>query len=759
MSKMLENELKSELCGIAVITFALLGLVSLFTHAVGAVGQFLNQCLSVAAGQGKLLLPALFLLLGIKIIRERNKVKLDTQVIGTALLMFLILSFIHLSIPVGTSFNAGQKGEGGGILGAAGSYLLLKYFDITGSYIILSSLMIISIVLLTQLPVSRLCSLLGRYSGTAVKKAYNKVTDFIFIEVEEEREKEKTAEIKKTKANTLIINNSENTPVFLPSDIIQSKKTSGETQVINSEAPINTVSEKTGRAKAKQQPFNPSTTSDGKTFCLPPTSLLNWKKTKEHTTVTDKEINEKIRILEETLASFGINVHVTQVTIGPAITRYEIQPPVGIKVSRIVGLSDDLSLALAASHVRIEAPIPGKAAIGIEVPNREISTVHLKELVESKEFSAASSKIAVALGKDISGTPIVTDLSQMPHLLIAGATGSGKSVCINTMVASILFKATPEEVKIILIDPKMVELTNYNGIPHLITPVVTNPKKASGILHWAVKEMEQRYDLFAAVGARDIIRYNKMQAELQKEYSEDEFSSGFVEATQTLNNNGTLPLILIIIDELSDLMMIAPAEVEDSICRLAQMARAAGIHLVLATQRPSVDVITGLIKANIPSRVSFAVSSQMDSRTILDTGGAEKLLGRGDMLFFPVGSSKPARIQGAFLADKDTENLVSFLKEQAQPNYNPDMANVVEEENISFSEQDDNLLPQAVQLFIEQGNASVSMLQRRFHIGYARAARLVDIMEQRGIVGSFEGSKPRSILMTLEQFQQSFKQI
>lgn len=753
MSKMLENELKSELCGIAVITFALLSLVSLFTHAVGAFGQFLNQCLSVAAGQGRLLIPALFFLLGIKIIRERSKVKLDTQITGTALLMFLILSFIHLSIPVSASFNAGQKGEGGGILGAAGSYLLLKYFDVTGSYIILFSLMVISIVLLTKLPVSRLFSLLGRYSGTAIKKAYNKITDFIFIEVKEE--KEETAE---PQANTLIIKNDENAPVFLQSVLIQGKKAGGKTQVINSETPINTVSEKSGRAKAKQQTFSPSTTSDGKTFCLPPTSLLNWKKNKEHT-VTDKEINEKIRILEETLASFGINVRVTQVTVGPAITRYEIQPPTGIKVSRIIGLSDDLSLALAASHVRIEAPIPGKAAIGIEVPNKEISTVHMKELVESKEFGAASSRVAVALGKDISGTPIVTDLSQMPHLLIAGATGSGKSVCINTMVASILFKATPEEVKIILIDPKMVELTNYNGIPHLITPVVTNPKKASGILHWAVKEMEQRYDLFAAVGAKDINRYNKIQAELQKGFHENELPDRSEDATQTLNSNGTLPLILIIIDELSDLMMIAPAEVEDSICRLAQMARAAGIHLVLATQRPSVDVITGLIKANIPSRISFAVSSQMDSRTILDTGGAEKLLGRGDMLFFPVGSSKPARIQGAFLADKDTENLVSFLKEQAQPNYNPDMANVTEEENISFFEQDDNLLPQAVQLFIEQGNASVSMLQRRFHIGYARAARLVDIMEQRGIVGSFEGSKPRSILMTLEQFQQSFKQI
>ncbi|MFA5383794.1 MAG: DNA translocase FtsK 4TM domain-containing protein [Eubacteriales bacterium] len=750
---MLENELKSELCGIAVITFALLSLVSLFTHAVGAFGQFLNQCLSVAAGQGRLLIPALFFLLGIKIIRERSKVKLDTQITGTALLMFLILSFIHLSIPVSASFNAGQKGEGGGILGAAGSYLLLKYFDVTGSYIILFSLMVISIVLLTKLPVSRLFSLLGRYSGTAIKKAYNKITDFIFIEVKEE--KEETAE---PQANTLIIKNDENAPVFLQSVLIQGKKAGGKTQVINSETPINTVSEKSGRAKAKQQTFSPSTTSDGKTFCLPPTSLLNWKKNKEHT-VTDKEINEKIRILEETLASFGINVRVTQVTVGPAITRYEIQPPTGIKVSRIIGLSDDLSLALAASHVRIEAPIPGKAAIGIEVPNKEISTVHMKELVESKEFGAASSRVAVALGKDISGTPIVTDLSQMPHLLIAGATGSGKSVCINTMVASILFKATPEEVKIILIDPKMVELTNYNGIPHLITPVVTNPKKASGILHWAVKEMEQRYDLFAAVGAKDINRYNKIQAELQKGFHENELPDRSEDATQTLNSNGTLPLILIIIDELSDLMMIAPAEVEDSICRLAQMARAAGIHLVLATQRPSVDVITGLIKANIPSRISFAVSSQMDSRTILDTGGAEKLLGRGDMLFFPVGSSKPARIQGAFLADKDTENLVSFLKEQAQPNYNPDMANVTEEENISFFEQDDNLLPQAVQLFIEQGNASVSMLQRRFHIGYARAARLVDIMEQRGIVGSFEGSKPRSILMTLEQFQQSFKQI
>lgn len=745
MAKPLHEGLKVELLGVVIITLALLCLASLFTSAVGTAGHFLNLFLSIAAGKGRYLLPPLLIILGIKILKERKNIQLTPQICGMALLLVIVLSFFHLSIPLEDTFHTAQKGGGGGLLGAAGSYLLLKYFDLAGSYIILTSMIVVSTILLTGLSLSDLSNATARLLHPAGCKILKAASNFIFEDIPEEKE-----DTDGLTAKALIINNNESVP--FPADPESASNIMTEEQTGNTaKKPLRkSIQEASGKGKDKDKAHSGSFTPvESKNYRQPPTSLLSRTKTKEHGGVTDKEINEKIRTLEETLASFGINARITQVTVGPAITRYEIQPPVGIKVSRISGLAEDIALAMAASHVRIEAPIPGRAAIGIEIPNREVSTVTLRELIESKEFSQASSKLTVVLGKDITGAPIVTDLAQMPHLLIAGATGSGKSVCINTLVASILFKATPDEVKFILIDPKMVELTTYNDIPHLITPVVTSPKKASGILHWTVKEMEQRYSLFAAAGVRDIVRYNKMYSSQKNEASFD--------PAEPEEANGPLPLIVVIIDELADLMMISPAEIEDSICRLAQMARAAGIHLVVATQRPSVDVITGLIKSNIPSRISFAVSSQMDSRTILDMGGAEKLLGRGDMLFFPVGSPKPIRVQGAFLSDKEVENLVTFLKELAQPVYNEKMAEAGNEENSPFFDQEDELLPQAVQLFIEQGNASVSLLQRRFHIGYARAARLVDIMEQRGIVGRFEGSKPRSILMTRDQYRQAFK--
>ncbi|MGB9825714.1 MAG: DNA translocase FtsK, partial [Desulfofundulus sp.] len=479
--------------------------------------------------------------------------------------------------------------------------------------------------------------------------------------------------------------------------------------------------------------------SGSQPYQFPPLSLLS-KPARSKNIKNSRDITENIRKLEETLNSFGVKARVVQVSRGPAITRYEIQPPAGIKVSRIVSLADDIALSMAAPDVRIEAPIPGKAVVGIEVPNREVSMVYLRELLETPDFRQASSRLTVALGKDIAGNPVVADLARMPHLLIAGATGSGKSVCLNTIIASILFKATPGEVKFLIIDPKMVELSTYNGIPHLVSPVVTDPKKAATSLRWAVKEMEHRYELFAAAGVRDITRYNELCR------SQD----------TGLEPREALPLILIIIDELADLMMVAPADVEDAVCRLAQMARAAGIHLVVATQRPSVDVITGLIKANIPSRISFAVSSQIDSRTILDMAGAEKLLGKGDMLFFPVGSPKPIRVQGAYLSDQEVEALVSFLKKQASPHFE---TQVVHEESHEEreDEMEDELLPRAVEIFIETGHASISLLQRRLRVGYARAARLMDIMEKKGIVGGYEGSKPRSVLITLEQFKQTFK--
>ncbi|WP_144933047.1 DNA translocase FtsK [Paenibacillus sp. 32O-W] len=444
------------------------------------------------------------------------------------------------------------------------------------------------------------------------------------------------------------------------------------------------------------------------------------------------------RKLEATLESFGVRAKVLDVVRGPSVTRYEIQPDVGVKVSRIVGLTDDIALALAAKDIRMEAPIPGKSAIGIEVPNTEVSMVTLREVMESTAFYEADAKLSISLGRDITGQPIVANLAKMPHLLVAGATGSGKSVCINGIITSILFKAKPDEVKFLMIDPKMVELNVYNGIPHLLAPVVTDPRRASLALKKVVVEMEKRYELFSKTGTRNIEGYNAL-----------------ITNKDNPNPGEPLPLIVVVVDELADLMMVAANDVEDSICRLAQMARAAGIHLIIATQRPSVDVITGLIKANIPSRIAFGVSSQVDSRTILDMAGAEKLLGRGDMLFMPVGASKPLRVQGAFLSDQEVEAVVTFCRSQEQANYQEEMVPEVEEQTEQEEVFEDELFDQAVQIIVEAKQASVSLLQRRMRIGYTRAARLIDTMEAKGIVGPYEGSKPREVLLTLEQFQQT----
>jgi len=413
------------------------------------------------------------------------------------------------------------------------------------------------------------------------------------------------------------------------------------------------------------------------------------------------------------------------------ITRYDLQPAPGVKVSRIVNLTDDLALALAARGLRLEAPIPGKSAIGIEVPNKESQIVSFRDMLESKAFWETG-KLSVALGMDIAGEVVMADLGKMPHLLVAGATGSGKSVCVNTIIMSILFKAFPNEVKFIMIDPKMVELSIYNGIPHLMAPVVTEAKKAAGVLKLVVDEMERRYKMFAEVRVRDIQKYNDQLPESEE----------------------PLPYIVVIIDELADLMMVAPVEVEDSICRIAQMARATGIHLVIATQRPSVDVITGLIKANVPSRIAFAVSSQIDSRTILDTVGAERLLGRGDMLFSPVGSMKPRRIQGALVVDKDIEAVIEHWKNQGQPEYQEKFLNIPDRAERVMDEEEDDLFWDAVRIVVEHGQASASILQRRLRVGYTRAARLVDMMEAKGLIGAYEGSKPREVYITARQMEE-----
>ena len=441
------------------------------------------------------------------------------------------------------------------------------------------------------------------------------------------------------------------------------------------------------------------------------------------------------RKLEATLESFGVRAKVLDVARGPAVTRYELQPDVGVKVSRIVNLTDDIALALAAKDIRMEAPIPGKSAIGIEVPNNEVSVVTLREVLETQPFQESAAKLTIAFGRDISGQPIVGNLAKMPHLLVAGATGSGKSVCINGIITSLLYKAKPDEVKFLMIDPKMVELNVYNGIPHLLAPVVTDPRRASLALKKIVVEMEKRYEKFSKSGTRNIEGYNALMM------------SGD-------NPDGVLPYIVVIVDELADLMMVAAGDVEDAITRLAQMARAAGIHLIIATQRPSVDVITGVIKANIPSRIAFGVSSQVDSRTILDMVGAEKLLGRGDMLFLPMGASKPIRVQGAFLSDGEVEAVVGYARGQAEAEYNEELVPEIDESEPEGGDDLDELFDQAVQIVIEAKQASVSLLQRRMRIGYNRAARLIDSMEAKGVVGPYEGSKPREVLMTIDQYHQ-----
>ncbi len=492
--------------------------------------------------------------------------------------------------------------------------------------------------------------------------------------------------------------------------------------------PLGKLKRPTKQAEEKENEYN-----------YPPIDLLDEGEAIEQNYRADDEM--KAQKLMQTLREFGINSTLTGIAHGPAVTRFEVLPDAGIKVSRITTLSDDIAMRLAAMSVRIEAPIPGKSAVGVEIPNSKVETVRLRDVLESDAALGSASKLAVGLGKDNSGRYIVADIAKMPHVLIAGQTGSGKSVCINSIITSILFRATPEEVKLILIDPKVVELSIYNGIPHLVCPVVTDCKKAAGALQWAVSEMERRYKVFADAGVRDIKGYNKELPEGEK----------------------PMPKMVIIIDELADLMMVAQGDVEDSICRLAQLARAAGMHLVIATQRPSVNVITGTIKANIPTRIAFSVASQIDSRTMIDHGGAEKLLGNGDMLFVPSGINKPMRVQGAWVSDDEVHKITSYIKANSEAEYDADMieriekATMTDAEKEDFNSEYDDRLPEAVEIVVEAGQASVSMLQRRMRVGYARAGRLIDEMEQRGIVSEADGSKPRTVLITREQMNDLFE--
>lgn len=491
-----------------------------------------------------------------------------------------------------------------------------------------------------------------------------------------------------------------------------------------------TVNSKVESDLERTQPMDINNDLNLDSYQKPSLNLLNKIENKADDKLRKKALKSNAMLLQKTLGDFGVEASVNDYTVGPTITRYELQPKPGVKVSKIVNLTDDIALSLAAKSIRIEAPIPGKSAIGIEVPNEESQMVTLREVLESDEFKKFDSPLAMGLGKDIEGKPIIADIGKMPHLLIAGSTGSGKSVCVNTLINSILYKANPDEVKFLLIDPKVVELASYNGIPHLLIPVVTDPKKAANALNWAVVEMNRRYKLFAENGVKDITSYNDKSEE-------------------------KLPKIVIIIDELADLMMASANDVEDYICRLAQMARAAGMHLIVATQRPSVDVITGVIKANIPSRIAFAVSSQTDSRTILDMGGAEKLLGKGDMLFYPLGAAKPVRLQGAFISEAESERVIEHVKSQVKEEikYEEYIVDTISKMSKEQASDEDDLLSDAIEFVVESGQASASMLQRKFKIGFNRAARLIDSMEERAIVGKSEGSKPRKVLISKQDLE------
>lgn len=755
----LKQTIRNEIIGILIIGMVCLGLVVIFTEQNGVLGAKIKSSLLMICGGGHVWLLLMIGAWGISYM-NRKRSGLGRRGVGLFLLWLIFLGLLQLQLPGIEIFSreemwsSGKSGYGGGIIGAGLILLLWNTVGINGSYVILvMGALIGALLALNRSLISGLhdiCEASKQIAGWIKEQIY----DFISV-------------LKNSpESESLIVDNTSMSPVKKEKKKVKINKESqyGEQSVADKPLVIRTLGETIESGDFNDVPkqyelepviemvseedagsaalnINQKLTGtpisrqvrDTDNYQLPPLLLLQ-KSMKVNNQRLNKDLADNVKKLEDTLASFGVIVKVTHVTQGPVITRYEAQPASGVKVSKITNLSDDIALALAATHVRIEAPVPGKSVVGIEVPNKVVNAVQFREVIETSEFYNSSSKITMALGKDITGSTVIADLTKMPHMLIAGATGSGKSVCINTIIHSILFKARPDEVKLLLIDPKMVELANYNGIPHLIAPVVTDPKKAAGALKWIVTEMETRYELFAAAGVRDIVRYNYLRTQDKQ------------------TNLAILPYVVVIIDELADLMMVSPGEVEDAICRIAQMARAAGIHLIVATQRPSVDVITGLIKANIPSRIAFAVSSQTDSRTILDLNGAEKLLGRGDMLYYPMGAGKPLRIQGCYLADKEMENVIKFLQDQAKPEYQ-------ELPNIEFSsvnkveEEMDDLFYQAAQLFIENANASVSLLQRRLRIGYTRAARLMDLLEEKGVVGGYEGSKPREVLLSRGQFE------
>lgn len=787
-----ENFVIDEIIIWIVLAVSILLLISNFGFG-GTLGASASAFLMESFGAGAYLVP--FLLFGVTAFLVSNKHnRIAYWKSGAAVICFLILCGLFELIS-----------DAGGTVGGSLADILSPALGVAGTYVILIIMLIIGIVIITGRSVlkgvkkqsdraySHAKESNTRRREASARRREERRTAREEKELEQAKAEKKTAskrkdrhvegvsfdttlsgrspEMKEMKADELktditsavqpntkdtqdlVINRTQPEMAAQPDDLPDPFDTDSAVESLEDpKAPAKRSRKKAGADAIAQETANVAQAVSenevkNETYHTPPFSLLT--RGKKGGGDSDTHLRETAGKLQDTLHSFGVNVTVTNVSCGPAVTRYELQPEQGVKVSKIVGLADDIKLNLAAADIRIEAPIPGKAAVGIEVPNKENSAVMLRDLLESTEFKNSASNVSFAVGRDIAGRCVVADIAKMPHLLIAGATGSGKSVCINTLIMSILYKASPDQVRLIMVDPKVVELSVYNGIPHLMIPVVTDPKKAAGALNWAVAEMTRRYQAFAEHQVRDMKGYNEKVSQLEPD--------------ENGNKPDTMPQIVIIVDELADLMMVAPGEVEESICRLAQLARAAGIHLVLATQRPSVNVITGLIKANMPSRIAFSVSSGVDSRTIIDMNGAEKLLGKGDMLFYPSGYQKPVRVQGAFVSDKEVQKVTDYLKD-----HNGDAAysqEVVEHMNSSAAggnmmsgsdsaSERDAYFVDAGKLIIDKEKASIGMLQRMFKIGFNRAARIMDQLCEAGVVGPEEGTKPRKVLMSMEEFEQ-----
>lgn len=745
----------SEISGLFLIVIGIISFISLYSNKMGIIGKLLYNMYSITLGSGNFLFPLLLIFWGFILNNTKLNQSAKRYIISSFIIILCIIVILDGSKPfdltlidrIQLAIEYSDVARNGGIIGAILGFFLYKLFGSIGAYTILTILILSNIYIIFKPNISIIIDSFNNLKDKSAIK-YSKIKEKKQISNIEKIKKEEIKEKNKKKTNTKKNNSEGPKEKISEKNVVIKDYGSRSNSEENNEIKKDNTTAKNIVAEDESEniPDDFDITSEmvkrEDSYVFPPSELLNNVEVSK--SVSNDEVITNGEIIEETMENFGIDSKITAINKGPVVTCYELEPAPGVKLSKIVALTDNIAMNLASSDIRIEAPIPGKSVVGIEVPNKVKDPVSVKEMIESNEFKVLDSDLPLSLGKNVAGDIIISSIDKMPHLLIAGATGSGKSVCINSIITSIIYKSSPEDVKLMLIDPKVVELNVYNGIPHLLIPVVTDTKKAAMALSWAVGEMEKRYKLFAESSVRDLKSYNK---KLEK----------------TNKSNEKLPKIVIIVDELADLMMVAASEVEDYIARLAQMARAAGIYLILATQRPSVDVITGTIKANIPSRIAFAVSSSIDSRTILDMGGAEKLLGKGDMLFYPSFYSKPVRVQGAFISDEEVETVVDFVKINKVDNQEDSLEQKIikeieDKKNNEVSDRDP-LFNDALKHILTDEQASISFLQRKLKIGYSRAARIVDQMEEMGILGPHEGSKPRTLLLSKEEIEKVLEEI